>query len=30
MATIFNESGIAAEPAERGVARQRLLTEKRV
>jgi len=30
MATIFNESGIAAEPAERGVARQHLLTEKRV
>jgi quercetin dioxygenase-like cupin family protein len=30
MATIFNESGIAAEPAERGAARQHLLTEKRV
>ena len=30
MATIFNESEIAAEPTERGAARQRLLTEKRV
>ncbi|MFI4961027.1 MAG: cupin domain-containing protein [Hyphomicrobiales bacterium] len=30
MATIFNESEIAAEPAERGAARQHLLTEKRV
>ena len=30
MATIFNESEIAAEPAERGAARQRLLTEERV
>src|ERR1700693_703228 len=30
MVTIFNENGIAAEPAERGAARQRLLTEERV
>jgi len=30
MATIFNESGIAAEPAEHGAARQRLLTQERV
>ena len=30
MATIFNESEIAAEPAERGVARQHLLTDARV
>jgi quercetin dioxygenase-like cupin family protein len=30
MATIFNESEIAAEPTERGASRQRLLTEERV
>jgi quercetin dioxygenase-like cupin family protein len=30
MATIFNESEIAAEPAQRGAARQRLLTDARV
>jgi hypothetical protein len=30
MATIFNESEIAAEPAERGAARQHLLTDARV
>ena len=30
MATIFSESAIAAEPAQIGAARQRLLTEKRV
>ena len=30
MATIFNESGIAAEPAQGGASRQRLLTEERV
>ena len=30
MATIFNESAIAAEPAGNGAARQRLLTEARV
>ncbi|MGA2566301.1 MAG: cupin domain-containing protein [Pseudolabrys sp.] len=30
MATIFNESAVAAEPAVSGAARQRLLTEERV
>ena len=30
MATIFNESEIAAEPAQRGAARQHLLTDARV
>ena len=30
MATIFNESGIAAEPAQSGASRQRLLTQERV
>jgi quercetin dioxygenase-like cupin family protein len=30
MATIFNESAIAAEPDRRGAARQRLLTDERV
>src|ERR1039457_3287129 len=30
MATIFNETEIAAEPAERGAARQHLLTDARV
>ncbi|HEY1474141.1 MAG TPA: hypothetical protein VGF53_08660 [Pseudolabrys sp.] len=30
MAAIFNESTIAAEPGETGMARQRLLTEERV
>ncbi len=30
MATIFNESAVAAEPAERGTARQHLLTDARV
>jgi hypothetical protein len=30
MATIFNESRIAAEPAQSGVSRQRLLTRERV
>jgi quercetin dioxygenase-like cupin family protein len=30
MATILNESAVAAEPEARGVARQRLLTEERV
>jgi quercetin dioxygenase-like cupin family protein len=30
MATIFNESSVAAEPAVSGAARQRLLTEERV
>jgi hypothetical protein len=30
MATIFNESEIAAEPAERGAACQHLLTDARV
>ena len=30
MATIFNESTVAAEPADNGTARQRLLTEVRV
>ena len=30
MATIFNESTVAAEPTKTGTARQRLLTEQRV
>jgi quercetin dioxygenase-like cupin family protein len=30
MATIFNESTVAAEPADNGTARQRLLTEARI
>jgi len=30
MATIFNESGIAAEPAQSGASRQLLLTQERV
>ena len=30
MATIFNESVVAAEPAERGAARQHLLADARV
>ena len=30
MATIFNENAVAAEPADNGTARQRLLTGERV